>query len=379
MSPAMSPARIVPRAARRQTTCAVGSAPMSVAASVLSDTQRQTLAALCDTFIPTVESDTGDPVEREFLARSASDMLVPGVIEQAFADTLLPEEIAQFAGLLDAFAQHDFASLPVEARTQVVHQFREDPAAKIGIHALKALAFLFFYAMPDEQGQNPNWEAIGYPGPVAPPPSPEEAPKTIRLADVSGPEATLECDVCIVGSGAGGGVIAAGAAEAGKSVLVLEMGGYRNESDFNQLELQGYQELYYGGGLAASEDGSLAILAGQTLGGGTVVNYMNCIPTPEHITREWASHGLVGLDDHEAYTRDHVDVVMKRINANAEATTQNGTHQKLMQALDSMGLDHRPIVRNVSLDDEPEVCGFCMVGCQRGCKRSAMKTWLQDA
>ena len=78
-------------------------------------------------------------------------------------------------------------------------------------------------------------------------------------------------------------MIAAELAQAGKSVLVLEMGGYRNESDFNQLEMPGYQELYYGGGLAASEDGSIAILAGSTLGGGTVVNYMNCIRTPEHI------------------------------------------------------------------------------------------------
>src|SRR3954451_22013667 len=351
---------------------------MSVAASVLSDTQRQTLEALCDTFIPSVESGTGDPLERDFLARAASDMLIPAAIEQTFGDTLLPEEIAQFAGLLDAFAEHDFASLPVEVRTQIVHQFREDPEAKVGIHALKALAFLFFYALPDEQGQNPNWEAIGYPGPISAPPAPEEAPKTIRVADVSGEEARLECDVCIVGSGAGGGVIAAAAAEAGKSVLVLEMGGYRNESDFKQLELPGMQELYYGGGLASSEDGSLAILAGQTLGGGTVVNYMNCIPTPHEIRKEWAASGLDGLDSPE-YERDHIDVVMERLNANTEATQQNATHQRLMAGLDAMGYEHRPIVRNVTLDDDPEMCGYCATGCPKGCKRSVMKTWLQDA
>src|SRR3954471_8105439 len=351
---------------------------MSVAASVLSDTQRQTLEALCDTFIPSVESETGDPVERDFLARAASDMQIPAAIEQTFADTLLPEEIAQFGGLLDAFAEHDFASLPVEVRTQVVHQFREDPEAKVGIHALKALTLLLFYALPDELGQNPNWEAIGYPGPVSAPPSPEEAPKTIRVADVSGDEARLECDVCIVGSGAGGGVIAAAAAEAGKSVLVLEMGGYRNESDFKQLELPGMQELYYGRGLASTEDGALAILAGQTLGGGTVVNYMNCIRTPEHIRKEWAAQGLDGLDSPE-YERDHIDVVMERLNANTEMTTQNATHQRLMAGLDALGYEHRPIVRNVNHDDDPEMCGFCATGCPKGCKRSVMKTWLQDA
>ena len=70
---------------------------------------------------------------------------------------------------------------------------------------------------------------------------------------------------------------------------------------------------------------------------------------------------------------------MTRLDANTEATTQNGTHTRLMEGLDAMGVEHRPIVRNASLDDDPEICGYCSGGCQQGCKRSAMKTWLQDA
>ena len=89
-------------------------------------------------------------------------------------------------------------------------------------------------------------------------------------------------------------MIAAGCAKAGLSVLVLEMGAYRNEADFKQLEIPGMFELYLGGGLLTSEDGSIAVLAGSTLGGGTVVNYMNCIRTPQHIRDEWAQHGLEG-------------------------------------------------------------------------------------
>ena len=353
---------------------------MAVAASVLTDVQRENLAALCDTFVPSVDAQTGDPVEREFMARAASDMEIAALIEQTFADTLMPEEIAGFAGLLDALAAEGFAAADLEARTAMVHGFRDqDPEAKLGLQSLKGLTMLFFYALPDEAGRNPNWEVLGYPGALSPAPAPDEAPKTIGVKEVSGASATLACDVCVVGSGAGGGVIAARCAEAGKDVLVLEAGGYRNEADFNQLELPAMQELYYGGGLAASESGSISILAGQTLGGGTVVNYMNCIPTPERIVTEWGSHGLVGLDDYESYKRDHIDMVMERINANTEATTQNETHKKLMAACDALGYEHRPIVRNVSLDDDPEQCGFCFAGCQRGCKRSVMKTWLQDA
>src|SRR5207237_8929827 len=133
-------------------------------------------------------------------------------------------------------------------------------------------------------------------GPISAPPSPQEAPKTIPVEAVSGEAQTLQADVCVVGSGAGGGVIAAELQRGGRSVVVLEQGQYRNESDFKQLELPGMLELYLGGGLAASEDGSIAIFAGSTLGGGTVVNYMNCIRTPDRIRREWAPMGMDGLD-----------------------------------------------------------------------------------
>jgi choline dehydrogenase-like flavoprotein len=41
---------------------------------------------------------------------------------------------------------------------------------------------------------------------------------------------------------------------------------------------------------------------------------------------------------------------------------------------------HRPIVRNVDpACEDPRVCGYCLAGCQRGCKQSTLKTFLQDA
>src|SRR5205823_552576 len=173
-------------------------------------------------------------------------------------------------------------------------------------------------------------------------------------------------------------VVAAELQQAGKSVLVLEMGGYRNESDFKQLELPGLFELYLGGGLAASEDGSIALFAGSTLGGGTVVNYMNCLRTPERIRREWSQHGIEGIDD-PSYD-ENIDAVMKRISATDEVTTQNRQHKKLIRALDELGMEHRPIVRNVDPScEDPRVCGYCLTGCQKGCKQSTMKTFLQDA
>ncbi len=348
---------------------------MATVTGVFDATRRATLEALCDTFAPGVESQSEDAVERAYMSRSASDLGVAAQIEGLLEQAMLPDDIEQFGGLLDALEAEGFSSAPLEARTAIIKAFREDPEAKLGLQQAKGLTMLFFYGLPDEQGHNPNWDALGYPGPVSAPPS---APKTISVAEVSGASATLTADVCVVGSGAGGSVIAARCAAAGKQVLVLEMGQYRNEADFKQLELPGYLELYYGGGLAASESGSIGILAGSTLGGGTVVNYMNCVRTPDTVLAEWASHGLDGLDD-PAFVSEHMEVVLDRLGANTEMTQQNNIHQRMLEGCDALGYEHRPIWRNASRDDNPDNCGYCPYGCQQGCKQSAMKTWLQDA
>ena len=151
----------------------------------------------------------------------------------------------------------------------------------------------------------------------------------------------------MVGSGAGGAVVAAACAAAGRRVLVLEAGGYRNEADFKQLELPGYLELYYGGGLAASESGSIAVLAGATLGGGTVVNYMNCVRPPQPVSK--SGRPTESLDSMiPDSSASNVDVVLERIGANTEATTQNATHRRLIEACDALGYEHRPIWRNAA-------------------------------
>src|SRR5919197_2752752 len=352
---------------------------MAVMAGVLNETQRRTLEALCDTVVPAVEYDGDDETMRAFMARSASDMAIAAQIEGLMAQAMMPEVIAGFAGLLDGLAQADLASLPLEARTAVLKQVAASaPEAKLGVKVFKNLTLLFFYALPDEQGRNPNWAAIGYPGPVSAPPSADEAPKTIKVEQLSGASATLTADVCVVGSGAGGGVIAAELQKAGKSVVVLEQGGYRNEQDFKQLELPGSLELYLGGGLLGSEDGSISVYAGATLGGGTIVNYMNCIRTPEHIRQEWAEHGIEGMDELEY--EQHIEAVWDRLSVNVEATSQNRPHKKLIEALEASGFPWKPITRNADKEcDDPRACGYCYSGCQRGCKQSTMKTYLQDA
>ncbi len=75
---------------------------MAVAQAVLSETQREALEAFCDAIVPSVETDTQDPIEKAFLERAASDMNVATEIEGLLAEAMLPEEIEAVGELLDA-------------------------------------------------------------------------------------------------------------------------------------------------------------------------------------------------------------------------------------------------------------------------------------
>jgi choline dehydrogenase-like flavoprotein len=310
----------------------------------------RTVAALCETLVPPHAS----------LGRSGADV----------ADGLAAD-----AAVLAALGE-DFAVQPLSERTR---RFREAARgdAQQPLRELKAAVMALVYAAPDEHGRNPTWPALGYPGPISQPPSPEQAPKTIPVERVSGGRATLQADVCVVGSGAGGSVVAAELQRAGRSVVVLERGGYRNEADFRQLEWDAARTLYLGAGLVWSESGSIGLLAGSTLGGGTVVNSLVCLRPPAQIRDEWARLGLDGLDGDE-FDR-HLDAVSARLGVNTEATQPNRTNQLLAQALELCGRSWELIPRNASPDDDPRFCGYCNAGCQQGCKQSTLKTYLQDA
>ena len=341
---------------------------------VLSEIQRDTLRALCDTFVPSL-SVPGDL--SDFYARSASDLGVPQAVETALGASVPKGQLAGLRGLLDAIAAQGFADAPPPGREAIVRGFMEaGPEALAGMSAFKGLALMLFYGMPDQAGRNPNWDAIGYPGPVSAPP---EAPKPIALVAPTTNEMVLDADVCVVGSGAGGGVIAGTLAGEGKHVVVLEMGGYYNESDFNQLELWAYENLFLGGGLMATEDGSLALMAGSNLGGGTTVNWTNCIRTRDNVREQWEREfGLEGVagPDYDA----HLDAVWERLGVNDDCSDYNGPHQRLQEACEALGYDFVRITRNADRNAyDPGNAGFLSFGDQSGSKQGTLKTYLQDA
>ncbi len=345
----------------------------------LSEVQRAALAALCDTFAAPIERDD-DPTG--FWGRSASDLQIPAIIEDRLSGGLVPEEqLEGLRQLLDALAAQGLVEAPLAAREQIVKGFMDSgPDARAGIGALKGLTHLLFYALPDATtGRNPNWEAIGYPGPRAAPPSAADAPKTIAITRPDDAGLTLTTDVVVIGSGSGGGVVAGYLATQGKDVVVLEAGGYYNEADFNQLELWAYENLYRAGGMSGTADGRIALMTGSNLGGGSTVNWTNCLRTYPWVREQWEQEfGLEGLAGPE-YDRI-LDTVSERINVTDRCSDWNPTTETLKAACEARGHGFQRITRNADEEHyDADLAGLMGFGDVSGAKNGTQKTWLQDA
>ncbi|MBI4321805.1 MAG: GMC family oxidoreductase N-terminal domain-containing protein [Chloroflexi bacterium] len=337
-----------------------------------------TLTAICDTLIPAIEGE--EPAE--LFRRGASDLGVPELVAQgiALADPAQRAQFRQLLGLFDnrlanavlAGQFRRFGDLAPEAREACLRGWAESGIGqrRMGFQALKRLACFIFYSAHGANG-NPVWPAIGYEAPAAPP---QHRPREIRTVDVTG-DVTFEAEVCVVGSGAGGAVVAAELAAAGHAVLVLEKGGYFDEADFRNRELEGMRDLYLDHGMAATRNIGMSLLAGSCLGGGTVINDSTCIRPPLELLEEWERpHGVSGLTGPDMQAS--LDAVEARLHVNDAESRHNANNAVLARGCEALGYKVGTVRRNVQ---GCKKSGFCNYGCQEGAKQSALVTFLRDA
>lgn len=338
----------------------------------MSERRHAALRAICDAVVPAIER-ADDP--DGFWARRATDVGADQAISAVLA--MMPADARDgLLGLIDGLVAQGIISASQPSREQILSRTAMlGQMAAFGINSLTALVRYVTYGLPDAAGQNPFWKHWGYPGPISAPP---DTPKPIQPLVPKG-DLTLNADVVVVGSGSGGGVIAGTLTQAGLKVVVLEAGGYFNEADFNQLEPWAFQNLYWRGGSTTTADLNVAMLAAANLGGGSTVNWSNCLRTRPWVRDEWArEHGLEGVDGPD-FDR-HLDAVSERIGVNDQCSDLNGPNQRVKEGAEKLAWSFKLLLRNADKATyDPASAGYMAFGDQSGSKQGTMKTYLQDA
>lgn len=198
-----------------------------------------------------------------------------------------------------------------------------------------------------------------------------------RIRDARGEtNLAIECDFVVVGSGAGGSMAAAVLAETGARVIVIEEGGHYTRKDFGMQESFAYPALYQEHGNRTTDDLSIMILQGRSVGGGTTVNWTSSFRTPERTLALWAArHGVSGLD--AATLAPHFAAVEERLSIReGNPDDVNANNRKLLEGARKLGWAPELIRRSV------RGCmrlGYCGMGCPIDAKQTAALTYIPDA
>jgi choline dehydrogenase len=198
--------------------------------------------------------------------------------------------------------------------------------------------------------------------------------KVVDAAGLSAPQ-TIEADVAIIGSGAGGGVSAEILAEAGLKVVLLEEGGLFTSDSFRDMdERRAFRDLYQEGGARATSDGAIAVLQGRSVGGTTTVNWTSSFRTPPLTLKHWAgAHEVAGHGVEEM--APWFEKMEKRLHVMSwESPNPNNT--VLRDGCAKLGWEWHAIPRNVN------GCwnsGYCGHGCPVNAKQGMLVTTIPGA
>lgn len=198
-----------------------------------------------------------------------------------------------------------------------------------------------------------------------------------RVLDAStlADDRTLEADVVIVGSGAGGGVSAEILARSGLTVIVVEEGALKSSADFKMREADAYPALYQESAARKTLDKGINILQGRTVGGSTTVNWTSSFRTPSATLAWWRSHHALP-DATPELLAPWFAMMEARLRIADWPAAPNENNEVLRRGAQQLGIPTGLIRRNVN------GCwnlGYCGMGCPTNAKQSMLVTTIPAA
>ena len=332
----------------------------------LSSHHRATLVAIAETalpagrFIPAAGPAVVDKVER-FIGQ------LPAPMARGLAGLLRGLDAA-------AWLRHrrSFARVAPDKRLALLDTWRTaDPVRRL---MLRALVSPLKMAHFDDPGLYKQLGCV-YETRGAREAKPAYMRDRVHPGDALGGDLAVECDVVVVGTGAGGAVVGRELAEAGLAVVFVEEGRYFDRGDFTGRPFAMQAKLYRRSGATFSVGNvPIPIPMGQTVGGSTTVNSGTCYRTPDRVLSAWARDlGLAELaPERMAPYFERVEAVLGVEQARAELLGGNG--RVIARGCDRLGFTrHGPLRRNAPACDGQGVCCF---GCPTDAKRSTNVSYV---
>jgi choline dehydrogenase-like flavoprotein len=195
-----------------------------------------------------------------------------------------------------------------------------------------------------------------------------------------GRDFSAECDVAVVGSGAGGAVVATTLAEAGLDVIVLEEGPHVPAQEHGAMrQSESVRHVWRDAAMSLAvglgDSPSINVTAGRGVGGSSALTGGVCFRVHDHVLHDWSKEGMPELAPdamdrwYSMVERDvHVETVPEAMRSKSTRLFIEGGKK--------LGIPFHSMRRNT---DGCNGCGRCNFGCPHQAKMSVDIAYLPRA
>ena len=331
-----------------------------------------------------VTPPTSSGVDRAMLA--LAEAIIPGTSTIPAADDTTVREVAALIArlsprlgtvwaaahrALDAGARlrtgRPFHALSVARQQALLHRWERDPLFRTPLTLIADVYKIVHFDAPHVQG------ALGArPKPPIPVTEPRWAQQAHAAESWTGGD--VECDVVVVGTGAGGAVVGHALAARGLAVVFVEEGQLYHRHAFDGSTVRAYERFYRP--VFALGNASFPIFVGRMVGGSTAVNGGTAFRTPDRVLDRWCEE-----TDSDALSPSHMEPYFEQIETHLGVALTSrryvGPVAEVMQrGCDALGWKHGLLLRNAP---GCEASGFCHLGCRSDSRKSTNLSYLPPA
>jgi choline dehydrogenase-like flavoprotein len=337
----------------------------------LSRRRAATLAAFCDALIPSGGA----------MPYAAADVGVAERVDASLAswDPGARRAFRRALGALEwsaLFSRHlrPFSKLGAAAQLDYV----ERAAASTTLPRRAPVDLLKFYCLNQWASTPPVEQALGftYECVTADPPRDGDRLEVLSYPQIAR-DHVEECDAVVIGSGAGGAVVAKELAEIGLSVVVVEEGGYFTRRDFTGPPFERFLKMYRRQGMTGAVGSPpVAMPLGAAVGGTTLVSSGSSFRTPDRVLRAWESEFALPGTDPDSMKKyfDRVERVQRVQPVPEHLLGENA--RRFRAGAQALGVRGEPMRRMI---EGCRGCGVCDFGCPSDAKLGTNLTYLPRA